>query len=101
MQNKLLYFLTTKRETKGYSENRCVGYYTTLEGAKKNAIGNADTLCEANYYQYAIIEAFGPGWHPIAELEIWYKFVRTANKVKAVKIKKPAQYKDVCNFGIG
>ena len=98
-EEPLLYFLSTQRDKDKDSDTRCVGYYTTLEGARKNVIGNAESLCEAGYYQYAIIEAFGPGWYPNAEIEEWYEFSDDGKEAK--KIKKPKKYEQVCNFGIG
>jgi len=95
----VLYFLTTKRDKGNDFDNRCVGYYTSIEGARKNVVGNAESLCEAGYYQYAIIEAFGPGWYPNAKIEEWYEFIDQGRKAK--KIKKPKKYANTCNFGIG
>jgi hypothetical protein len=96
----ILYFLTTMRD-KGTAEdhNRCIGYYISLKIARSIVKGNTGSLCEAGYYRYAIIEAFGSGWYPNAQIEEWYEFSDDGRSVK--KIKKPKEYKDTCNFGIG
>lgn len=97
----VLYFVTTMRDKSDIfdSHDRCIGYYTSIKGARNNIIGNAESLCEAGYYQYAVIEAFGPGWYPQAEKEEWYKFIDQGKKT--LKINKPNKYGQMCNFGIG
>lgn len=90
-----LYFLTTI----GKEDTRCIGYYISLEDARGTVKDCCESLCEAGYYQYAIIEVFGPGWYPNAKIEEWYEFTDHGKKVK--KIKKPKQYANTCGFGIG
>lgn len=100
-ESPILYFVSTERDKEGMNDNhtRCIGYYTTLEDARSNIIGNAETLAEHDYYQYAIIEAFGPGWYPHADIEEWYEFIEHGKKAR--KIKKPEKYRQICNFAIG
>jgi hypothetical protein len=59
-QNKqpLLYFVTTVRKNE---DTRCIGYYLSLKVARDVIKNNVESLCEAGYYQYIVIEAFGPG----------------------------------------
>ena len=89
-----LYFVSTMGEV-----DRCIGYYKTLQYARDVVKHNCKSLCEFGCYKYAVIEAFGPGWYPQAEIEEWYEFVDKGTKAK--KIEKPKRYGNQCNFGIG
>jgi len=90
-----LYFLTMI----GKEDTRCVGYYVSLGYARGTIECCCESLCEAGYYKYAIIEAFSPGWYPATKMEEWYEFIDHGKKIK--KIKKPKQYENICGFGIG
>lgn len=96
-----LYFLTTISPSSSFREEdiRCIGYYISLEYARSVVKNHYESLCEAGYYRYVVIEAFSPGWYPSAKKEEWYEFTDRGKKVK--KIKKPKQYAKTCNFGIG
>ncbi len=89
-----LYFVTTMGEI-----DRCIGYYKTLQYARDVVKNNCKSLCEFGTYKHVVIEAFGPGWYPQAEIEEWYEFINKGTKV--IKIKKPTQYENRGNFGIG
>jgi len=96
----VLYFVTTIRDVGAIDDrDRCIGYYLSLKSARSVIKENSASLEECGFYQYAVIEAFGPGWYPNAEIEEWYKFINKGAKV--IKIKKPIQYREQCNFGIG
>lgn len=101
---KTHFFVTTRRIKHPDFHCRCIGFYNSLKDARGVLRRSWDMLQEAGYYQYAIIEEFGPGWYPQAETEEWYKFIENRSKSKCIgfkKIKKPKKYNRVCNFGIG
>lgn len=96
----MLYFVTTKRDKNSAEDHdRCIGYYMSLDIARSVVRDSAECLCEAGYYQYAIIEAFGSGWYPSAKKEEWYEFIDCGKKAK--RMQKPKKYEHICNFGIG
>jgi len=90
----LLYFVTTI-DKDGLA--RCIGFYRSMKYARKIIKKKHDTLNEAGYYKYAVIEAFGWGWYPMAAKEEWYELKEKG----ARKVKKPTRYKNECNFGLG
>ena len=90
-----LYFVTTiKKKSEG---SRCIGYYLKLSQARAVITRNCESLHEAGWYQWAVIEVFGPGWYPNSYFEEWYKL----HKNKATKINKPETFKYISGFGIG
>ena len=95
----ILYFVTTIRDVGAIDDHdRCIGYYPSLKSARSVIKENSASLEESGFYQYAVIEAFGFGWYPQAKTEEWYQL---HNGNTAIKIKKPKQYSNLCNFGIG
>lgn len=101
-QQLSLYFVTTLRRDGKFppkNDNRCIGYYPKIEQARWLVIHNFDILSENGWYQWAVIERFGPGWYNTDYFgqEEWYKF----HKKGARKILKPKRFARVINFGIG
>lgn len=90
----LLYFVSTIDKD---GHTRCIGFYRSMKDARKIVKKKHDTLDEAGYYKYAVIEAFGWGWYPSAVKEEWYELKKNGAK----KVKKPARYKNEGNFGLG
>lgn len=97
-----MYFVTTIRTKDNDMSGRCtrcIGYWPELSQAKYIITNN--NLDEAGYYNYAVIEKFGPGLYPMCRLNetkgMWYRLYKN----KVVKIKIPRRFKQVRSFGIG
>lgn len=80
-------------------ETRTVGYFTTLEEAKKCIEENWGDIQEC-YYKYAVIEDVEPGlYKSIDSTSIWYKWSKA--KEKFLPIDKPTQLNQIVGFTIG
>lgn len=80
-------------------ETRTVGYFTTLEEAKKCIEENWGDIQEC-YYQYAVIEDVAPGLYKSTDsTSIWYKWSKSQEKF--LPIDKPAQLSSIVGFTIG
>ena len=78
---------------------RVVGYYPTLEEAKKCVEENWGDIQEC-YYKYAVIEDVEPGLYRTAEsTPLWYKWSKAQEKF--LPIDKPAQLSQTFGFTIG
>lgn len=80
-------------------ETRTVGYFTTLEEAKKCIEENWGDIQE-HYYKYAVIEEVEDGLYKSINSEsIWYKWSNTQDRY--IQIDKPAQLSNEFGFTIG
>lgn len=78
---------------------RTVGYFETLEEAKKCIEENWGDIHE-DYYKYAVIEDVEPGlYQSMFSTPIWYKWSKS--KEKYLPIDKPAQLRNKAGFTIG
>ena len=78
-------------------ESRTIGYFLTLEEAKRVIKNNICDIHE-NYYRYAVIEEVEPGLYSSTESKsIWYKWTTRGYK----RIQKPGQLSQVVSFTIG
>ena len=79
--------------------SRTVGYYPSLEEAKKCIEENHGDIQES-YYKYAVIEDVEPGLYRSTEsTSIWYKWSKAQEKF--LPIDKPAQLSQIVGFTIG
>jgi len=92
------YFVTTIRKN---HDSRCIGYYDSIEHAREVAKKKTEWLCEAGWYKWIVIEAFGAGWYPSASIEEWYEMKQSWGKIRAKKIDKPKDFEYLASFGIG
>ena len=77
---------------------RTFGYKETLEAAEKALNENWCDMREY-LYEYAVVENFTPGIHPIAEEEYWFKW--DEQKMGFFRIDKPDCTRNICNFALG
>ena len=76
---------------------RCIGWYDTVEEAKRIVEGNVMDISEDGYYNMVVIEDVERGlWMP-ADNELWYELKDN----KYVPCDKPKYYDKVVCFGIG
>ena len=89
-----------KADTYGIAEieeSRTIGYFLTLEEAKRVVKNNICDIHE-DYYKYAIIEEVGPGLYASTEAkEFWYRWTKNGYR----PIQKPSQLNQVVGFTIG
>lgn len=78
-------------------ESRTIGYFLTLEAAKRVVKNNICDIHE-DYYKYAVIEEVEPGLYSSTESKsFWYRW--TTNGYR--RIQKPSQLSQVVGFTIG
>lgn len=78
-------------------ESRTIGYFLTLEAAKR-AIKNNICDIHENYYNYAVIEGVEPGLYSSTEsVSYWYKWTKNGYR----RIQKPNQVSQIVGFTIG
>ena len=78
-------------------ESRTIGYFLTLEEAKRVIKNNIYDIHE-NYYRYAVIEEVEPGLYSSTESQsIWYKWTTRGYR----RIQKPGQLSQIVGFTIG
>lgn len=78
-------------------ETRVVGYFLTLEEAKKCIKNNWCDIHE-NYYKYAVIEDVAPGlYRSIESKPLWFRWTKTGYR----PIQKPGQISQIFGFTIG
>ena len=90
MTDNKKYFVTSIRtDEQGRKDSRCWGYLDTFEEAENYLLGS-DYCWELAYYDYAVIEAVGPGFVDPDLNPVWYK--GTAYKMDAeIDLTKVAQ----------
>ena len=83
-----------------FEYERIVGYFLTLDGARKVVEENRCDIHE-NCYDYAIVEEVKPGLYPgyPDDIIIFYKWDRKEGKY--VEIDRPTEWTDYCGFTIG
>ena len=101
-----VYFVRTINDIDkfGTTGGRTVGYYETLEEAKKCVSENWGDIYEDGYYKYAVIEGVEPGLYRSSDPDVeplFYKWVGSKAKGKYRPIKKPRVLKHVVGFTIG
>lgn len=96
-----IYLVTTLAR---YVPSRCVGWFPSVGDAVDVVMYNRGDIEEDHYYQYAVIEAQGPGLYGQSnhvEDNLWFEFCVEAGVVVAKKIECPEFYTGLCNFGLG
>ena len=100
---KKIYFVATFRDYDnspiycGLKGGRTVGYFETLEEAKRCVEENWGDIYEDGYYKYAVIEGAEPGLYPTCLDTKFYKWKDGSYK----RIRRPKKLKNICNFTIG
>lgn len=95
-----LYFVATIRDVDhtGTTGSRTVGYFETLEDARKCVEENWGDIYEHGYYKYAIIEDVGPGLYATCySTPIFFKWEDGGYK----EIERPVELQDMFGFTIG
>ena len=78
-------------------ESRTIGYFLTLEDAKRVVKNNICDIHE-DYYRYAVIEEVEPGLYSSTESKsFWYRWTARGYR----RIQKPSQLNQVVSFTIG
>ena len=78
-------------------ESRTIGYFLTLEDARKVVRNNLCDIHES-YYKYAVIEEVSPGLYSSTEsTSYWYRWTKDHYR----RIPKPEQLSQVVGFTIG
>lgn len=81
--------------------NRCVGYFSSFEKAKKAIIDNIEIVTDDGYYKYAVIEKVYEGLYGISSNkdsyeQWWFSLIK---KVK--QIDKPKHFDGIVGLTIG
>ncbi len=95
-----VYFVATIRNInlEGTMGTRTVGYFETLEEARKCVEENWGDIYEEGYYKYAVIEDVEPGIYMSAESNpIFFKW----KDGKYQEIERPVELKGFFGFTIG
>ena len=78
-------------------DSRTIGYFLTLEDARKVVRNNLYDIHE-NYYKYAVIEEVEPGLYSSTESKsFWYRWTTRGYR----RIQKPSQISQIVGFTIG
>lgn len=96
-----MYFVTTicrKEGSRYFDASRCFGYCNTALDAIRAVLNNYADIHE-ELYTHAVIEKIGPGFHPMPEMEIWFKW--DEDKEKWTLSSKPSWSEHIINWAIG
>ena len=98
--SKTIFTVTTLRSPDpSKMDERCVGYYLTLEDALECVENNYGDIFENGYYPWAIIEEMPPHLYPHPVSFQWFKWDRQEKKYVACCI--PEGLQNTSNYGIG
>lgn len=106
-----LYTVTTVREEKAISKSdkeymathpRCVGVFSSLEKAKEVVEENIGDIFEY-WYRWAVIEVIEVDYlyGGFDREEYWYEWQGDGQTGRYISIEKPADWKNIVNWGIG
>lgn len=96
------YFITAipyYPENGQHLNDRCFGYYPTLDDAKESVLQNKCDLHEA-LYNYIVIEEIGYGIHPEPTERKWFQW-QTGWEDGWVECEKPKWSEGIINWAIG
>lgn len=81
------------------SDNRCVGWYSTLTDAYRSIENDDGLFNEAGYWPYMVIEKMREGIYPIGILRLWFEY-NDESRCWLPIVDPPFSY-GVVNYGIG
>lgn len=89
--------LCTSIDVKDISEVEGVGWYSTIEKAKKCVEENKCNLSDDGFYKYAVIEGYAEGLYPFSVNPLWYRW----NKDHFEPMEYPDNLSHISNFILG
>jgi len=99
LYQRFIYTITTIRAVENVRNVRCVGWAQNDLSAVNIVTNNYGDINESGYYRYAVIEKIGTGLYCTPEEEFWFEW--NNDKGKYEPIRKPKEFENVVNFGMG
>ena len=92
-----MYFITAVKDD---YDNRCVGYFKSLEKATRVLEGNYSDISESGYYPFAVIENVKEGIYQYDFRPLWFKYNKKINRFEPSD--RPSNIaNNIIGFGIG